>query len=67
MEKVIERELKRIEAETKKLEKKHAKARTPEQATVFLAKMWKLDGEFEAYMNVLKMIKAGGKNDKRRY
>ncbi len=59
MEEKITKELKRIEAETKKLEKKHSKARTPEQATVFLAKMWKLDGEFEAYMNVLKMIKEG--------
>lgn len=59
MEDKIKKELKRIEKQTAQLEKKKAKAKTPEEETVLLVKLYKLDGEFEAYMNVLKMIKEG--------
>jgi hypothetical protein len=59
MEEKITKELKRIEKQTAQLEKKHAKARTEEEETILLVKLYKLDGEFAAYMNVLKMIKEG--------
>lgn len=60
MEEKITKELKRIETETKKIEKKLAKASTKaEEKAVLRTILIRLDGRYDAYMNVLKMIKEG--------
>lgn len=59
MEDKIKKELKRIEKQMTKIEKDIDSGKIPDGEISIVATLKRLDGEFAAYMNVLKMIKEG--------